>query len=108
MSRVPGWVVSRAVTEGGELGGELWVHCQAGYRSAVAASLLQAAGRAVTAIDDEFGRAAEAGLPVVGEPVVGEPVVGEPVVREPWSGAGWVSGRGQSPGGLLRTSTVPL
>ena len=26
-------------------GGELWVHCQAGYRSAVAASLLQAAGR---------------------------------------------------------------
>ena len=48
--------------------GELWVHCQAGYRSAVAASLLQAAHRAVTAIDDEFGRAAEAGLPVVREP----------------------------------------
>ena len=60
MSRVPGWVV--------QPGGELWVHCQAGYRSAVAASLLQAAGRAVTAIDDEFGRAAEAGLPVVREP----------------------------------------
>ena len=54
---------------GGELG-ELWVHCQAGYRSAVAASLLQAADREVTAVDDEFSRAAEAGLPVVPEPVV--------------------------------------
>jgi hydroxyacylglutathione hydrolase len=50
-------------------GGELWVHCQAGYRSAVAASLLQAAHREVTAIDDEFSRAAAAGLPEVREPV---------------------------------------
>ena len=49
------------------------MHCQAGYRSAVAASLLQAAGRAVTAIDDEFGRAAEAGLPVVREPAAPAP-----------------------------------
>ena len=64
-------------------GGELWVHCQAGYRSAVAASLLQAAHREVTAIDDEFGHAAGAGLPVVREPVVREPVVREPVVGEP-------------------------
>jgi hydroxyacylglutathione hydrolase len=63
--------------------GELWVHCQAGYRAAVAASLLQAAHREVIAIDDEFGRAAEAGLPVVEEPVVEEPVVEEPVVEEP-------------------------
>ena len=46
-------------------GGELWVHCQAGYRAAVAASLLQAAQREVIAIDDEFGHAAAAGLPVV-------------------------------------------
>ena len=50
-------------------GGELWVHCQAGYRAAVAASLLQAAHRQVIAIDDEFGHAGEAGLPVVSEPV---------------------------------------
>jgi rhodanese-related sulfurtransferase len=48
-------------------GGELWVHCQAGYRAAVAASLLQAAQREVVAIDDEFGHAAAAGLPVVQE-----------------------------------------
>jgi hydroxyacylglutathione hydrolase len=46
-------------------GGELWVHCQAGYRASVAASILDAAGRAVVAIDDGFDRASEAGLPVV-------------------------------------------
>jgi hydroxyacylglutathione hydrolase len=44
--------------------GPLWVHCQAGYRAAVAASLLHAAGRAVTAVDDSFDHAAAAGLPV--------------------------------------------
>ncbi len=44
--------------------GPLWVHCQAGYRASVAASVLQAAGRQVTAIDDEFGHAALAGLPM--------------------------------------------
>jgi len=50
----------------GELpGGELWVHCQAGYRASVAASFLDAAGRTVVAIDDDFDRAAKAGLPVV-------------------------------------------
>jgi len=42
----------------------IWVHCQAGYRASVAASILHAAGHAVTAIDDDFGRAALAGLPV--------------------------------------------
>jgi rhodanese-related sulfurtransferase len=44
--------------------GPIWVHCQAGYRASVAASLLHAAGHQVTAIDDEFGQAARAGLPV--------------------------------------------
>jgi hydroxyacylglutathione hydrolase len=44
--------------------GPVWVHCQAGYRASVAASLLHAAGHRVTAVDDEFGRAALAGLPV--------------------------------------------
>jgi hydroxyacylglutathione hydrolase len=48
--------------------GEIWVHCQAGYRASVAASLLDAAGRDVVLIDDDFGRAQLAGLaaPVVG------------------------------------------
>ncbi len=45
--------------------GEVWVHCQAGYRASVAASLLDAADRTVVAIDDEFDRAVRVGLPVV-------------------------------------------
>ncbi|MFI5065949.1 MAG: rhodanese-like domain-containing protein [Streptosporangiales bacterium] len=44
--------------------GEAWVHCRSGYRAVIAASLLQAAGHAVVAIDDEFARAAAAGLPL--------------------------------------------
>jgi hydroxyacylglutathione hydrolase len=42
----------------------LWVHCQGGYRACIAASLLQAAGHSVTAIDDDFAHAAVAGLTV--------------------------------------------
>jgi glyoxylase-like metal-dependent hydrolase (beta-lactamase superfamily II)/rhodanese-related sulfurtransferase len=45
--------------------GEIWVHCEAGYRAAVAASLLAARGRQVVAINDQFSAAAEAGLPVL-------------------------------------------
>ena len=46
--------------------GEVWVHCQGGYRASVAASLLDAAGRTVVTVDDEFDRAARTGLPVDG------------------------------------------
>ena len=46
--------------------GPLWFHCQGGDRASIAASLLQAAGHTVTAVDDDFGRAAGAGLPVTG------------------------------------------
>jgi hydroxyacylglutathione hydrolase len=42
--------------------GQIWVHCQSGYRSAVAASLLAASGRDVVAINDDFGAAQNAGL----------------------------------------------
>jgi hydroxyacylglutathione hydrolase len=42
--------------------GEIWVHCQSGYRAAVAASILAAAGRQVVAMDDDFSRAGQAGL----------------------------------------------
>ncbi len=42
--------------------GELWVYCQSGFRATVAASLLEAAGRTVVAIDDD-NRAGTAGLP---------------------------------------------
>ena len=44
--------------------GEVWVHCAAGYRASIAASLLAAAGRQPVAVDDEFGNARQAGLPV--------------------------------------------
>ncbi|MEU5593026.1 MBL fold metallo-hydrolase [Streptomyces sp. NPDC020298] len=44
--------------------GEVWVHCAGGMRAAVAASLLDAAGRAVVAVDDSFDAAEQAGLVV--------------------------------------------
>jgi hydroxyacylglutathione hydrolase len=48
--------------------GPIWVHCQAGYRAGIAASMLHAAGREVTAIDDDYHRAAQAGLPLTPAP----------------------------------------
>lgn len=44
--------------------GEIWVHCAAGYRASIAASFLAAAGREPVAIDDAFGSARQAGLPM--------------------------------------------
>jgi rhodanese-related sulfurtransferase len=44
--------------------GEVWVHCAAGYRASIAASIIAASGRKVVAVDDEFAKAAEAGLPM--------------------------------------------
>lgn len=44
---------------------EIWVHCAAGYRSSIAASILQANGYRVVAIDGSYAdNAAAAGLPV--------------------------------------------
>ncbi|HEU5027847.1 MAG TPA: MBL fold metallo-hydrolase [Spirillospora sp.] len=45
--------------------GEVWVHCQSGYRASIAASILAAAGRHVVLIDDEYRAESLAGLPVV-------------------------------------------
>lgn len=45
--------------------GTVWVHCASGFRAAIAASILQRAGRQVVQIDDDWSRAAEAGLPVL-------------------------------------------
>ncbi|GAA1751365.1 MBL fold metallo-hydrolase [Kocuria aegyptia] len=44
--------------------GKLWVHCGSGYRSGVAASLLERAGKDPVHIDAMFAEAAEAGLPM--------------------------------------------
>lgn len=38
--------------------GAVWVHCASGYRAAIAASLLDRAGRTVVAIDDDWAAAA--------------------------------------------------
>ena len=40
--------------------GEVWVHCAAGYRASIAASILAAAGTHVVAIDDSFAEQATA------------------------------------------------
>jgi len=45
---------------------EVWVHCAGGYRAAVAASLLDAAGVRLVAVDDSFDHAREVGLHLVG------------------------------------------
>ncbi|WDF35499.1 MBL fold metallo-hydrolase [Streptomyces sp. T12] len=44
--------------------GTVWVHCAGGMRAAIAASLLDAAGREVVAVDDGFAAARDAGLPM--------------------------------------------
>jgi hydroxyacylglutathione hydrolase len=46
--------------------GEIWVHCEAGYRASVTASFPDAAGRMVVAVDDEYERAGRVGLPLDG------------------------------------------
>ena len=42
--------------------GQLWVHCAAGYRASIAASLLDRAGHDVVLVDDDFSNAVESGL----------------------------------------------
>ena len=46
--------------------GEVWVHCEAGYRASIAASMLDAAGRSLVAVDDSFANSETVGLPLVG------------------------------------------
>jgi hydroxyacylglutathione hydrolase len=52
----------------GEIGsGQIWVHCQSGYRASVAAGMLDAAGRDVVLIADDFSSAQAAGLAGAGD-----------------------------------------
>ena len=44
---------------------QVWVHCAGGYRASVAASLLDAAGLRVVAVDDSIDNAAAVGLELV-------------------------------------------
>ncbi len=58
VSALPGAVnihFSRVADELGRIGpGTVWVHCQSGYRAAIAASLFARAGREVVLVDDVF------------------------------------------------------
>ncbi|MBJ8340853.1 MBL fold metallo-hydrolase [Antrihabitans sp. YC3-6] len=42
--------------------GQVWVHCASGYRSSIAASLLDRADRTVVLVDDDYDHAVELGL----------------------------------------------
>ncbi|WP_333890397.1 MBL fold metallo-hydrolase [Mycolicibacterium gadium] len=42
--------------------GEVWVHCASGYRSSIAASLIDRPGRTVVLVDDEYENAEKLGL----------------------------------------------
>lgn len=54
------------ITRVGEVpAGEVWVHCAGGYRASIAASVLDAAGRHVVAVDDAFDNARETSLAIV-------------------------------------------
>jgi hydroxyacylglutathione hydrolase len=49
--------------------GEVWVHCAAGYRASIVASILSAHGVHVVAVDDSYAeQAASSGLPLVTDP----------------------------------------
>ncbi len=52
---------------------EVWVYCRTGHRAAIAASILDAAGRTVVAVDDLYERAAGTGLPLAGRLRAGTP-----------------------------------
>ncbi len=46
--------------------GEIWVHCAGGYRASIAASMLDASGRHLVAVDDSFDNARAVGLRLLG------------------------------------------
>ncbi|MGH9128466.1 MAG: rhodanese-like domain-containing protein [Acidimicrobiales bacterium] len=48
--------------------GTLWAHCASGYRAAIAASLLDRAGRDVVLVDDEWASVGTSGLALVDTP----------------------------------------
>jgi len=49
---------------------EVWVHCAAGYRASVAASILRARRVQVVAVNDSYAQqAAASGLPLITDPV---------------------------------------
>jgi rhodanese-related sulfurtransferase len=45
--------------------GPVWIYCGSGFRASIGASMLEAQGLDVVHVDDDFGNAAPAGLPIV-------------------------------------------
>lgn len=54
---VPTHVLASSLADGLELGDDAWVHCAAGFRAAIAVSLIEQAGLSATLIDDAVARA---------------------------------------------------
>ena len=52
--------------------GEVWVHCESGYRSSIAASFLAADGRDLVAIDDSLADAEASGIHLLSDSSDGE------------------------------------
>ena len=44
--------------------GEVWVHCASGYRSSIAASMIDRPGRTVVLVDDDYETAQKLDLTV--------------------------------------------
>lgn len=57
--------LDEVVTWSREQGRPIWLYCGSGFRAAVGASLLDAAGVDIVHVDDDFTNAAKAGLPIV-------------------------------------------
>jgi hydroxyacylglutathione hydrolase len=60
---IPFWELERRI--GDVPAGEVWVHCASGFRASISASMLARAGRAPVLVDEDWERAAAAGLDVV-------------------------------------------
>jgi hydroxyacylglutathione hydrolase len=64
VANIPFWELAE---RSGEIpSGQVWVHCASGFRAAIGASILQRAGHDVVHVDDDWDRAAAAGLPMAG------------------------------------------
>ena len=59
---IPFWELADRIAELPD--GRLWVHCAAGFRAAIGASIADRAGRSCVLVDDDWQRVAELGLPI--------------------------------------------
>jgi hydroxyacylglutathione hydrolase len=60
VANIPFWELAERADEVPP--GQVWVHCASGFRASIGASILQRAGHDVVHVDDDWDRAAAAGL----------------------------------------------